>query len=82
MNTPSKRASAIGIGLALRLVLPVRDGTIDQADRQHTAYSYAGILASSAIVGPHDVVSLSASIRRAVSLGASVRRMVPLTVER
>lgn len=45
MNTASKRASAIGIGLAIRLVLPVPDASVDQPDRQHVAYSYAGISA-------------------------------------
>lgn len=42
MNTPSKRASAIGIGLAVRLVLPVPDGAVEAGDRQHVAYCYAG----------------------------------------
>lgn len=45
MNTTNKRASAIGIGLAIRLVLPVPDASIAQADRQQVAYSYAGIRA-------------------------------------
>lgn len=53
MNTPNKRASAIGIGLAIRLVLPISDGTIDQSDRQQTAYSYAGITAASPVPIPN-----------------------------
>ncbi len=52
MNTANKRASAIGIGLAIRLVLPIPDSTIDQADRQQVAYSYAGIPAASPIPIP------------------------------
>lgn len=48
MNTPNKRASAIGIALAFRLVLPVPDGTVDTPDRPHVAYSYAGIAVSPA----------------------------------
>lgn len=50
MNTANKRASAIGFGLAIRLVLPIPDGTIDQADQQDVAYSYAGILATAPVV--------------------------------
>jgi hypothetical protein len=52
MNTANKRASAIGIGLALRLVLPIPDATIDAADRQQVAYSYAGIQAANPIPIP------------------------------
>lgn len=52
MNTPNKRASAIGIGLAIRLILPIPDASVDQPDRQQVAYSYAGIQAASPIPIP------------------------------
>jgi len=71
MNTANKRASAIGIGLALRLVLPIPDATIDAADRSQVAYSYAGIQVSNPIIGPVDLVHLEASIRSHVNVIAS-----------
>lgn len=46
LDTRNKRASAIGIGLALRLVLPSPDGAVGGPDRQQVAYSYAGISAA------------------------------------
>lgn len=48
MNTRSKRASSVNFlkPYALALVLP--DGTIGQADRQHSVWDYSGI--SSAII--------------------------------
>lgn len=45
MDTRNKRASAIGIGLAFRLVLPLPDAVVDQIDRPQVAYSYVGISA-------------------------------------
>lgn len=55
MDTRNKRASALGVGLAFALVLPAPDGTVEQADRQQTAYSYAGISADSPIPFVPDV---------------------------
>lgn len=51
LDSPSKRASSVGIllGFAL-LVPPAPDGTIDQGDRQHIAWSYSGILATSGVI--------------------------------
>lgn len=43
IDTRSKRASVLGLALAPLLTLPLADGTIGQADRQHIAYVYAGI---------------------------------------
>jgi hypothetical protein len=48
IDTPAKRASALSVGKAFRLVPP--DGTIDQADRQTISGLYGGILAASPIV--------------------------------
>lgn len=45
MDTPSKRASAIGVALPTRLVLPIPDGSVEAGDRQNVAYCYAGIVA-------------------------------------
>jgi hypothetical protein len=46
MNTRSKRASSVGLLLSFVLAPPLADGTLDQGDRQHTAVSYSGILAT------------------------------------
>ncbi len=46
VDTRSKRASVLGIGLAAALTLPLSDGTVGQPDRQHVALCYPGITAS------------------------------------
>ena len=46
VDTRNKRASAIGVGLSVALLLPLADGTVGQADRQQTAYQYSGIAAA------------------------------------
>ena len=43
LDTRNKRASAVGLALAWRMVLPHPDGTIATADRQQAALCYAGI---------------------------------------
>ena len=45
VDTRNKRASVLGIALAIGFPFPNPDGTIDQADRQHIAYCYPGISA-------------------------------------
>lgn len=50
MNTRSKRSSAIGLGLAALVVIPAPDGSIDQPDRQHVTFCYAGISADVPVV--------------------------------
>jgi hypothetical protein len=48
MDTRNKRASALGIALAFRIVFPNPDGSLAaSADRQQSAYCYAGIDAAS-----------------------------------
>ena len=46
LDTRNKRASAINFNFPWSHVYPNPDGTINQADRQQTAYSYPGILAA------------------------------------
>lgn len=95
MNTANKRASAIGIGLALRLVLPIPDGTIQFGDRQQVAYSYAGIHANAPILAPSEIVTTGpVSIRRRVNVApvtihrtvavspVEMRRRITIEVER
>ncbi len=43
VDTRNKRASILGLALASAIVFPNPDGTIDNPDRQQTAYSYSGI---------------------------------------
>lgn len=46
VDTRSRRASVIGIGLAAALTLPLADATVGQPDRQHVAFAYPGITAT------------------------------------
>lgn len=52
MNTRSKRASAIRMMRPFMLALPEPDSTVDAADREHTAFGYAGILSGAFVVEP------------------------------
>lgn len=52
VDTRNKRASALGFALAALVVLPAPDATVDQADRQHVAFSYAGLSAQPPIPIP------------------------------
>jgi hypothetical protein len=55
VDTRSKRASVLGIGLAAALTLPLVDGTVGQPDRQHVAFCYAGVAASTVSAAQADV---------------------------
>jgi len=50
IDTRNKRASAIDIESPWRDSLPLADGAIGQADRQHAAFLYSGILADAPVV--------------------------------
>lgn len=65
LDTRNKRASAIGIAIAARLVLPAADGAISSADRAHLAYGYAGIQAGSPVPAPDGVVVVEGALRAA-----------------
>lgn len=45
LDTRSKRASSAQMLAPYILALPAPDGTIDQGDRQHAAWTYSGIVA-------------------------------------
>jgi hypothetical protein len=49
VDTRSKRASVLGLGLAAALTLPLADAAVGQSDRQHVAFAYPGISAGSPI---------------------------------
>lgn len=73
VDTRSRRASVLGIGLAFTLTLPLSDGTVGQPDRQHVAFSYPGIQAA-AIATSNKAIALVGAYVRSVSLvGAYVR---------
>ena len=78
MNTRDKRSSALGLGLAVTLVLPLTDGTVATADRAHTAYSYRGITAGvPVIVGLKTLSVIAGSRSRSAILGSRTRAAIP-----
>lgn len=62
VDTRSKRASVLGVGLISALTLPLSDGSVDQADRQHVAFCYAGISASAAYTVPEGELTITSRI--------------------
>ena len=59
MDTRSKRASSVNILLSTILAPVLPDGTISQADRQHTAWSYSGIRAILGLRSKHGLLGSS-----------------------
>lgn len=55
LDTALKRASALNIASSWRGILPLPDGTVNQADRQVVPFFYSGISAASLVTVP-DVV--------------------------
>lgn len=43
IDTRGKRASVLGLTLPFAMHMPIPDGTIADADRQHISWLYAGI---------------------------------------
>jgi hypothetical protein len=72
VDTRSKRASVLGIGLAAALTLPLVDGTVGQADRQHVAFAYAGIAAEVVDAATPDVFVVVGSLVDTVTVPALV----------
>jgi hypothetical protein len=70
VDTRSRRASVLGIALAVNLTLPLSDGTVGQPDRQHVAFCYPGILAS-ATPSPDTIIRVRADV-----IGIQVREDV------
>ena len=50
IDTAAKRSSALDHEEVWQFGLPIPDGSADQGDRQHLAWSYSGILAGAAAV--------------------------------
>jgi len=64
LDSRSKRASSVSILVPFVLAPPLPDGTISQADRQHIAWCFSGIMAAgaAAVVGlrsKHGVIGAS-----------------------
>lgn len=73
VDTRNKRASALGVALAVTLTLPAPDGTVGQPDRQHAAYSYAGIEAAEENIGTvADVEVVATAVTSATVTATSV----------
>jgi len=53
IDTAAKRSSALDHEEPWQFGIPFPDGTISQADRQHLAHTYSGILISAVIVVTH-----------------------------
>jgi hypothetical protein len=53
IDTKAKRASALGVGLVFTLLV-FPDGAISQGDRQTSANSYSGILATAPVINTED----------------------------
>jgi len=51
IDSPAKRSSALDHEEVWQWGAPLPDGTIGQGDRQHSIWSYSGILAGAAVVG-------------------------------
>ena len=81
LDTRNKRASALGVAVAtFALVLPNPDGlTLDQGDRQQTAFVYRGILARLPILHLPETIHLKAGGSLLMSLLGGGRQMVRLT---
>lgn len=82
MNTRSKRASSVGIGLIWLLSPVLPDATLDQGDRQHSAISYSGILASPAVPIVPDLVEGILDFSRTVTGALDFARSVLGELER
>lgn len=81
IDTAQKRRSALGIGQPWMVVPPAPDGSVStQADRQHLAFSYSGILAGPLYVAPTDAPAertmLVAPEARLCSVDAEARAAV------
>jgi len=64
IDTAAKRLSCLDFEEVWAEAIPIPDGTISQADRQHLIWSYAGILAA-AVAGVIDTIAFTLYIDQA-----------------
>ena len=76
IDTAAKRASALAFCLPIILVLPIPDGTVAQADRQHLLGCYGGILAGESEDGTVEGAEGSTRLAMTVTVGARKARTV------
>jgi hypothetical protein len=67
VDTRSKRASVLGVGLAAALTLPLSDGTVNTADRPHVSFCYAGLAAADVLDATPDVIVTARHVVRQVN---------------
>ena len=78
VDTENKRVSTVAMGLAFLMIGPLPDGTIDAADRVHTAGFYSGIDVSAAI--SFDLTPPLTTSVEDMTTNVTVDSMVTLTV--
>ena len=74
IDTRSRRASVLGLALAAQLTLPLVDGAVGTADRQHLAYCYCGIASSVEVTADFTLVVESED--RVLVVGSESRVLV------
>jgi hypothetical protein len=72
VDTRSRRASVLGIGLAAALTLPLADAVVGQPDRQHVAFAYPGISADDPTPVVMATIEFEAAYTPTIHLAASV----------
>ena len=84
VDTRNKRASVLGVAMAVTLVLPAPDGAVAAADQNHTAYSYAGITADNPVptLAAQTCLSITALRTSAVSVSAARTSAVSVSASR
>ena len=75
LDSRSKRASSVGILLSFILALVLPDGTIADADRQHSIWTYSGIAATAAVT-PAWRIATVASETRNITTAAESRSII------
>ena len=67
IDTRSRRASVLGVAIAVALTLPLADGALGTEDRAHVAFCYPGVIGP---VASADVIVTAVSDDTVVRVGA------------
>lgn len=73
LDTPAKRLSSLDFEEVWEVAAPRPDGTIGQGDRQHSIWSYAGILFGAVIADVPGRVTPSNSLIGAITASNALR---------
>jgi hypothetical protein len=79
IDTRDKRASAVGVGLAVLSLLPTANSAVSAADRLFFSWLYAGI-AAAAPSGEH-ILSAVVAIRQTATANIAIRQTASAEVE-